>query len=150
MSRSAVLERPETAPENVAMQAVFDEVEAIREMLEDGKDLVLSQGERSLAVSPSLAAILRRSLHEFSGPATSAAAKRGLLTTQQAADLVGCSRSFLLKEIAGGRLACEWSGTHRRIRTEVLEAYLAWRGQERNRVLAEAAKCLIAAGLYED
>lgn len=45
------------------------------------------------------------------------------LTTQQAADLLGVSRPFLIKQIDEGHLPHHMAGTHRRIRFAELMAY---------------------------
>jgi excisionase family DNA binding protein len=47
------------------------------------------------------------------------------LTTRQAAEILGVSRPFLIKQINAGELRCQKVGTHRRIRYRDLLAYHA-------------------------
>lgn len=54
------------------------------------------------------------------------------LTTQQAADLLGVSRPFLVSEMKRGRLAFEKIGTHRRIAYSELVKYRQRMAEESN------------------
>ena len=53
-----------------------------------------------------------------------------LLTTQQAADLLGVTRPTVVAIIDRGELACERTGTHRRIRMDNLLAFRQRRRRE--------------------
>lgn len=73
-----------------------------------------------------------------------------LLTTSRAAELAGVSRPFLCQVIDNGELAAEYVGTHRKIRLDALNAYLAKRRQGRRAALDDVARIAREAGQYED
>lgn len=62
------------------------------------------------------------------------------LTTQQAADLLGVSRPFIVKQIEDGVMPHRKVGTHRRILFRDLMAYKKSTEASRERVLDELAK----------
>lgn len=62
------------------------------------------------------------------------------LTTQQAADLLGVSRPFIVKQIEDGVMPHRKVGTHRRILFRDLMAYKKATEASRERVLDELAK----------
>jgi excisionase family DNA binding protein len=71
--------------------------------------------------------ILQRALAEIAqGHAVALTALETQLTTQQAADLIGVSRPYLIKQLEAGELAFSLVGSHRRI---ALEAVLAFKLQ---------------------
>ena len=66
------------------------------------------------------------------------------LTTQQIADLLGLSRTFVVRLIDSGKLAAHHAGSHRRVRVGDALAY-ARRRQDRLAAVAEIAEA--AAGV---
>lgn len=71
------------------------------------------------------------------------------LTTQQAANLLGVSRPFLIELLNKDEIPFHKTGTHRRIyRKDVME-YQARRDKERKRILGEIAKRAVAEGEYD-
>lgn len=74
------------------------------------------------------------------GKAVTVAPQNQLLTTQQAADLLGVSRPTVVKLIGDGELPAETPGTKRRmIKLDDLLAYRARRREAQYRVLLETA-----------
>ena len=71
------------------------------------------------------------------------------LTTQQAANLLGMSRPFLIDLLNRGEIPFHKVGTHRRIYRKDVMDYQAKRDENRSRILAEMAKRAVAEGDYD-
>lgn len=73
-----------------------------------------------------------------------------LLTTQQAAHLLGVSRPTLIKILDDGRLPYERPGDHRRLRLEDVLEFRARQRLRRERSMTELVRQTEELGLYED
>ena len=71
------------------------------------------------------------------------------LTTQQAAELVGVSRPFLVKLLEEGRIPFHTAGTHRRVYLKDVLAYKQRRDTDRHNALDQMAREAEEAGLYD-
>jgi len=71
------------------------------------------------------------------------------LTTQRAADLLGVSRSHLIKLLEAGELPYHRAGRHRRVYLKDLVAYQKRRDAERKSALDHIAGDAFESGLYE-
>jgi excisionase family DNA binding protein len=75
--------------------------------------------------------------------------QNALLTTQEAAELLGISRPTLVRLVEDGEIPYERRGRHRRIMLADLLAYQASMRRERREALDRMAQEGQAAGLYE-
>lgn len=73
-----------------------------------------------------------------------------LLTTSQAADLLGISRTYLCTLVDREILPAEFRGTHRRLRVADVMAYAEKMRAERRVALDDVAAVSHEAGLYDD
>jgi excisionase family DNA binding protein len=71
------------------------------------------------------------------------------LTTQAAANLLGCSRPFLVGLLEQGAFPHHTVGTHRRVMLKDVLAYLKQRDAESQKTVTRLAKAVADAGLYE-
>lgn len=84
------------------------------------------------------------------GHAVTIAVSDSLLTTQQAADLLGVSRPTVVKLIDTGQLPSSRPGRHRRLRLQDVLAYRDRRRENRVRGLSEMVRISDDMGLYDD
>ena len=75
--------------------------------------------------------------------------QNALLTTQEAAELLGISRPTLVRLVEDGEIPYEQRGRHRRVMLADLLAYQASMRRERREALDRMAQEGQAAGLYE-
>ena len=102
---------------------------------EDGK------GAEAVELPASAVRLLVRLLSEMAaGNAVTLIPVHAELTTQQAADLLGVSRPFLVKELDTGRLQYRKVGTHRRVLFVQLMRYKDAMDAKRNEALDELTK----------
>lgn len=93
------------------------------------------------ALPPELGRILQQVVDAVaSGRAVTVSAVPDELTTSAAADLLGISRPTLMKRIAEGRIAAHKVGSHTRLTSSDVYAYL----KERRRLEREAFERLLA------
>lgn len=91
-------------------------------------DHTLTLDDESITVSKPVFDALREVLDRFgSGNGVVIGSTDALLTTSQAAKLIGISATYLLRLLDTGRIPVEYRGTHRRIRLADATAYLASR-----------------------
>lgn len=81
-----------------------------------------------------------------SGSAVHVLARDAELTTQEAADLLGISRTYIVRLVDQGTLSAHLVGTHRRLRAADVLAYQA-RRETRLRAVAEITETDVAAGV---
>ena len=75
--------------------------------------------------------------------------KLALLTTQQAADLLGVSRPYLIRLLEEGKIPYSKSGSHRRILYEDLMAFSKVQDAGRSQALNEFLRSSEEFGLYD-
>jgi excisionase family DNA binding protein len=113
-----------------ALEAPGARASAARLLAADGRPLELPESVYQVLVATV------RELAE--GNAVAVLPVRAELTTQEAADLLGVSRPYLIKLIEQGTIPCTvTAGNHRRLRLSDVLAYRRVRGQERRAALDE-------------
>ena len=71
------------------------------------------------------------------------------LTSQEAADLLGVSRQYMVRLLEDGKLPFHRTGTHRRIYFQDLMTYKKERDGQRREALDQMAREEIEAGTYD-
>ncbi len=114
------------------------------------KPQLVGPDDHPLEVPESLYAVLRDAVGILlKGQAVAISSVERRLSTTEAGDLLGVSRQYLTRLIDEGKLQCEFTGRHRRIRLKDLLEYRDARDAERRQVLAEMTADAAAAGEYD-
>lgn len=111
--------------------------------------LVNADGTRLEVPGPVFEALVQVATAMARGQGVTVMPLNALLTTQEAADLLGISRPTLVRLLADGEISYEQRGRHRRILLADLLAYEQKMRRERRESLDRLAQEGQAAGLYE-
>jgi len=111
--------------------------------------LVNADGTRLEVPGPVFKALVQVATGMARGQGVTVMPLNALLTTQEAADLLGISRPTLVRLLADGEISYEQRGRHRRILLADLLAYEQKMRRERRESLDQMAQEGQAAGLYE-
>jgi excisionase family DNA binding protein len=111
--------------------------------------LVHTDGTRLEVPGPVFEALVQVATAMARGQGVTVMPLNALLTTQEAADLLGISRPTLVRLLADGEISYEQRGRHRRILLADLLAYEQKMRRERRESLDQMAQEGQAAGLYE-
>lgn len=114
---------------------------AIEEQLREGTLILTDSRGAPLELPEPLHDLLLRGVHELRrGNRVSLLSFGRLLTTQQAAELLGMSRPYLVRLLEQGELPYEMVGTHRRLRLDDVLAYRRVRSDRRRETLRELSR----------
>ena len=144
MSNTAVMEPvgvPETAEE---------QVRDLRMTMESGQAVLVGPNGREHPIPTEVQALFLRVLEYLqAGKAISIIPYMQELTTQDAANILGVSRQYLVRLLAASEIPYHKVGTHRRIYLRDLLAYKGQRDRRRGAALTELARISLEAGLYD-
>jgi excisionase family DNA binding protein len=85
-----------------------------------------------------------------SGRAVSLASAAQEMTTQEAANFLGCSRQFLVRLLDEGKIPFHRVGSHRRVYLQNLINYRNERDRRRHEAIQEMARDAVKEGVYDD
>jgi len=142
---SSAAKKPTTLPDTEQQQ-----VQALeRALLRGVPALVTSAGER-IEIPGTVFEVLRTAVGFMShGQAVTLVPDNQAITTQRAADILGMSRPFFIKQLEGGLMAHHRVGNQRRIYLRDVLKFAKKRDKERLSALDLLARDAFEAGLYE-
>lgn len=126
-------------------------VELLDSLDTSGRCYLTDSAGRQVELPPSIARALAQVARAMAqGHSVSVVHYDQELTTQQAANLLGVSRPYLIRLLENGQIPYHMVGTHRRIRLRDLLAYKERRDQLRRETLEELRRVSESLGLYDE
>lgn len=140
-----------TKEEQKAAKSAHDSLEVLLKTLHtEATDIEIEDSGQKIKLPLKALKLLSEILKETGRGATvSIIANDTYLTTQDAADLLGCSRPHLIKLVEKGNLPYSKVGKHRRIKYQDIIEYKRHLKVEQRRLLAELMQADEEAGLYD-
>jgi excisionase family DNA binding protein len=129
------------APSEGDQKLASESVHRLAKVARKGRTLRLTpEGQEPVELPPAAVQLLMRLLSEMAqGHALTLIPFHAELTTQNAADLLGVSRPFIVKQVEDGKLSHHMVGTHRRIYFKDLMDYKRQMEKSRHSALDELA-----------
>lgn len=141
----AIIE-PVTLPE-----AEKNEVQQLLDLMAAGGAVLVSPSGQQRPIPDEVHALFLQVLDGLrDGKAISVVPHGQQLTTQEAANLLGMSRQYLVRLVDANEIPCHKVGTHRRIFLKDLLKYKKQRDARRSQVLTDLARESMELGLYGD
>jgi excisionase family DNA binding protein len=127
-----------------------EQLRALRTLLLQGDVTITGANNQQQSIASPVRNVLVRILtYMQEGQAITIIPANDELSSQDAADLLGVSRQYMVRLLEDGRLPFHRAGTHRRIYLQDLAAYKKERDGRRREALGEMAREEVEAGTYD-
>jgi excisionase family DNA binding protein len=150
MNNLEELKRPTKLEQKAAMES-YDALSAMLDQLDTtNPEIEITETEQKIKIPLKALKLLATILKATGqGKPISIVPIATELTTQAAAELLGCSRPHLVKLLESGEIAFTKVGKHRRVKFEDVMDYKARKRKEREEHLIEMMKADEESGLYD-
>ncbi len=150
MSTTKEAKRPTSEEQKVAMEAYDRLIESLKHIHSEYPEIELEETKERIKLPLKTLRLLSVILKEIArGNPVTVIPVATELTTQSAAELLGCSRPHLIKLLERGEMAYTKIGRHRRIKYQDVMAYKTKLKKEQRRLLIEMMKADEEDGLYD-
>lgn len=150
MTTNENIERPSKAEQKAAMES-YDALAAVLENLKtDFPEIEIEETKERIKIPQRALQLLAKILKEISlGKPVTIVPLATEMTTQAAAELLGCSRPHFIKLLESGKIHFTKVGKHRRIRYQDVVDFKREMKLEQRKLLAEIMKSDEELGLYD-
>ena len=144
------IERPSKAEQIAAMESYNALAETLKQLQSDNPEIEIEETEERIKIPLRALKLLAKILEATSqGKPVSLVPIATEMTTQAAAELLGCSRPHLVKLLEEGQIAFTKVGRHRRGKFEDVMAYKNTMKKERESLLKDMMRGDEDLGLYD-
>lgn len=144
------IKRPSKDEQIAAMKSYDALASMLSELKEENPEIEIEETKEKLRIPLTALKLLAKILKETSlGRPVSIVPVATELTTQAAAELIGCSRPHIVKLLESGQIKFTKVGKHRRIRYEDLLTYKKAMKIKQERLLGKMMEMDEKSGLYD-
>ena len=144
------IKKPSKAEQKAAMESYDVLSSMLKEINSDYPEIEIEENKERIKIPINALKLLAKILKETSqGRPISIIPVATEITTQAAAELLGCSRPHLVKLLERGKIKFTKIGKHRRIKYQDLIAYKKKIKVEQRKLLIEIMKADEESGLYD-
>lgn len=141
---------PASSPEIIPAAEDASELRAVAHALEGRKALLIGPENHRIPLPDPIYRVLLHAVRFMErGESVLILPSSQELTTQDAANMIGVSRQYLVQLLEGGKIPFHKAGTHRRIYLRDLLEYRKGRDADRRRMLDEIAQEAVTDGVYD-
>ncbi|HEX5433662.1 MAG TPA: excisionase family DNA-binding protein, partial [Candidatus Angelobacter sp.] len=124
--------------------------ELYRMLIHDGKAALLGSDNSTIELPPSIYEALIRVVSDLQeGKSIAIMPLMEKMSTQAAADYLGMSRQFFVKELEAGKVSFHYVGSHRRVYLKDVLEYKKNREQGRRKAIKDLARYSEEIGIYD-
>lgn len=143
-------ERPTKAEQKTAMESYDALASTLKEIRSDNPEVEIEETGARIKIPRKALELLAKILEETAqGRPVSIVPIATEITTQAAAEMLGCSRPHLVKLLEKGEINFTKVGKHRRIKYSDVLGYKQKRKTEQRKLLIEMMKADEESGLYD-
>ncbi len=144
------IERPSKAEQKVAIASYIAIASAIQHLKSDRAEIEIEETSDRIVIPVKALKLLSEVLKAMSeGKPISIVPIATEVTTQKAAEILGCSRPFMVKLLEEGKIEFTKVGKHRRILLEDVMAYKKQMKEEQKKLIVEMMNFDEDLGLYD-
>jgi len=144
------IERPSKEEQKAAMKSYDVLAAALDQIHSDYPEIEIEETRERIRIPLKALQLLAKILKETSnGKPVSIVPVATEITTQAAADYLGCSRPHLVKLLESGKISFTKIGKHRRIKYQDIIDYKRTMKAEQRKLLVEIMKADEESGLYD-
>lgn len=150
MERIDELKRPTKEEQKAAMESYDALASTLEQIHSDYPEIEINETKERIKIPLNALKLLAKILKETSqGKPISIVPIATEITTQAAAELLGCSRPFLVKLLEEGKINFTKIGKHRRIKYQDVIEYKKQLKDKQRKLLIEIMKADEQSGLYD-
>lgn len=150
MKSVEIIEKPTKQEQKTAMESYAALAEVIKQLKSDEPEIEVEETKEHIKIPIKALRLLAGILEAMSeGQPISIVPMATEVTTQKAAEILGCSRPYLVKLLEEGEIPFIKIGRHRRVKMEDVLAYKEMKKKEQKKHLIEMMQNDEELGLYD-
>lgn len=150
MNKVENIQKPSKQEQKTALESYSALAKVLKQLKSEEPEIEVEETQEQIKIPIKALKLLSKILEAMSkGQPISIVPMATEVTTQKAAEMLGCSRPFLVKLLEGGKIPFTKIGRHRRVKMEDVLAYKEKQKREQKQHLIDMMQNDEELGLYD-